>query len=83
MNDKPELTWDRICQQVGKKRFEPTPRTRFGRLLQSSKPRKTRKGKLRMKITHDYAARIDYDLWMDCLKVKELDGGTTVHQLHL
>jgi hypothetical protein len=30
-----------------------------------------------MKITHDYAARIDYDLWMDCLKVKELDGGTT------
>ena len=30
-----------------------------------------------MKITHDYAARIDYDLWMDCLKVKELGGGTT------
>ena len=30
-----------------------------------------------MKITHDYAARIDYDLWMDCMKVKELDGGTT------
>ena len=30
-----------------------------------------------MKNTHDYAARIDYDLWMDCLKVKELDGGTT------
>ena len=30
-----------------------------------------------MKITHDYAARIDYDLWMDCLKVKELDGATT------
>ena len=30
-----------------------------------------------MKATHDYAARIDYDLWMDCLKVKELDGGTT------
>jgi len=30
-----------------------------------------------MKVTHDYAARIDYDLWMDCLKVKELDGGTT------
>ena len=29
-----------------------------------------------MKITHDYAARIDYDLWMDCLKVKELDGAT-------
>ena len=30
-----------------------------------------------MKVTHDYAARIDYDLWIDCLKVKELDGGTT------
>ena len=30
-----------------------------------------------MKITHDYAARIDYDLWMDCLKVKELDAATT------
>ena len=30
-----------------------------------------------MKITHDYAARIDYDLWMDCMKVKQLDGGTT------
>jgi hypothetical protein len=30
-----------------------------------------------MKITHDYAARIDYNLWMDCLRVKELDGGTT------
>ena len=30
-----------------------------------------------MKNTHDYAARIDCDLWIDCLKVKELDGGTT------
>jgi hypothetical protein len=30
-----------------------------------------------MKITHDYAARIDYDLWMDCQRVKELDGATT------
>ena len=30
-----------------------------------------------MKIKHDYAARIDYDLWMDVLKVKELDGATT------
>ena len=30
-----------------------------------------------MKATHDYAARIDYDLWMDCLKVKELDAATT------
>ena len=33
-----------------------------------------------MKVTHDYAARIDYDLWMDCLKVKELDGGNDFHQ---
>ena len=38
MNDKPELTWDRICKQVGKKRSEPNPRTKFGRLLKSSKP---------------------------------------------
>ena len=30
-----------------------------------------------MKVKHDYAARIDYDLWMDCLRVTELDGGTT------
>ena len=30
-----------------------------------------------MKMTHDYAARIDYDFWMDCQRVKELDGGTT------
>ena len=30
-----------------------------------------------MKITHDYAARIDHDLWMDCLKVKQLDAATT------
>ena len=30
-----------------------------------------------MKTTHDYAARIDYDLWMDCLKVKQLDAATT------
>ena len=29
-----------------------------------------------MKATHDYAARIDYDLWMDCL-IKELDNATT------
>ena len=28
-------------------------------------------------MTHDYAARIDHDLWMDCLKIKQLDGGTT------
>ena len=30
-----------------------------------------------MKVAHDYAAKIDYDLWMACLKVKELDEGTT------
>ena len=30
-----------------------------------------------MKITHDYATRIDHDLWLDCLRVKELDGGST------
>ena len=30
-----------------------------------------------MRVTHDYAARIDYDLWMDCLRVKELDAATT------
>ena len=30
-----------------------------------------------MKATHDYAARIDHDLRMDCLRIKELDGGTT------
>ena len=41
---KSELTWDGICQQIGKRRFEPTPRTRFGRLLQSSKSEKTKKG---------------------------------------
>ena len=43
IDDKPELTWDRVCQQVGKKRFDSTPRTRFGRLLQSSKPERTQK----------------------------------------
>ena len=29
-----------------------------------------------MKITYDYAARIDYALWMDCLQVQELDAAT-------
>jgi hypothetical protein len=43
MVDKPELTWDRICQQVGKKRFNATPRTPFGRLLKFSKPTENRK----------------------------------------
>jgi len=36
--DKPELTWDIICKQIGKKRFQLTPRTHFGRLLRFSKP---------------------------------------------
>ena len=26
---------------------------------------------------HEYAARIDYDLWNDMTKVKSLDAGTT------
>ena len=26
---------------------------------------------------HEYAARIDYDLWEDMTKVKKLDAGTT------
>jgi len=26
---------------------------------------------------HEYAARIDYDLWMDVTKVKNMDAGTT------
>ncbi len=26
---------------------------------------------------HEYAARIDYDLWVDMTKVKNLDAGTT------
>jgi hypothetical protein len=30
-----------------------------------------------MKITHDYAARIDCDLLMVRLRIKELDSGTT------
>ena len=30
-----------------------------------------------MKVTHDYAARIDYDLWLDCQRVKDLDAATT------
>ena len=38
---------------------------------------KEQKRGLKMKATHDYAARIDHDLWMDCLKVKELDAATT------
>ena len=30
-----------------------------------------------IKSKDEIAARIDYDLWMDCQRVKELDGGTT------
>ena len=30
-----------------------------------------------MNLKHDYAARIDYDLWNDVMRVKELDAGTT------
>ena len=30
-----------------------------------------------MKATHDYAARIDNELWIDCLKVKQQDAATT------
>ena len=41
--DKSEVTWDRICQQVGKKRFDTTPSTYFGRLLRSSRPEKIQK----------------------------------------
>ena len=47
MDDKPELTWDKICQQVGKKRFNATPRTHFGRLLKSSKSEQTPKRKIK------------------------------------
>lgn len=41
--DKTEVTWDRICQQVGKKRFVTTPSAYFGRLLRSSRPDRIRK----------------------------------------
>lgn len=30
-----------------------------------------------MNLKHDYAARIDYDLWKDVNRIKELDAGTT------
>lgn len=38
MENKPELTWDRICEQVGKKRIDRTPRDRFGQPLKSQEP---------------------------------------------
>ena len=36
MTKKPEITWDRICEQVGKKRIDRTPRDIFGQPLKSS-----------------------------------------------
>tara|TARA_S200000501_G_C20767970_1_gene719196 strand:+ start:391 stop:597 length:207 start_codon:yes stop_codon:yes gene_type:complete len=30
-----------------------------------------------MKPKHDYLAKIDYELWIDINRVKELDGGVT------
>ena len=38
MTDKPELTYDRICEQIGKKRIDRTPRDRFGQPLKSQEP---------------------------------------------
>ena len=38
MSDKPELTYDKICKQIGKKRIDRNPKTRFGIQLQKSKP---------------------------------------------
>ena len=32
-----ENTWNRMCQQVGKKRFEYTPKDSFGQPLKTSK----------------------------------------------
>lgn len=32
-----ENTWGRMCQQVGKKRFEYTPKDSFGQPLKTSK----------------------------------------------
>ena len=36
MENKSELTWDRICEQIGKKRIDPTARDIFGKPLDSS-----------------------------------------------
>ena len=41
MENKPELTWDRICEQVGKKRIDRTPRDIFGQPLESSSSTET------------------------------------------
>jgi len=35
MESKPEITFDRICQQVGKKRIDRTARDIFGKPLDS------------------------------------------------
>ena len=35
MESKPEITFDRICQQIGKKRIDRTPRDIFGQPLES------------------------------------------------
>jgi len=38
MENKPEITFDRICQQVGKKRIDRISRDRFGQPLKSQEP---------------------------------------------
>jgi len=38
MDNKPEITWDRICEQVGKPRIDRTPRDIFGQPLNPQKP---------------------------------------------
>lgn len=35
IDKKPEITWDKICQQVDKKRIDRTPRDIFGQPLES------------------------------------------------
>ena len=35
MENKQEITWDRICEQVGKPRIDRTPRDIFGKPLDS------------------------------------------------
>ena len=36
MTDESNLTWDRICQQIGKKRIDRTARDIFGQPLDTS-----------------------------------------------
>ena len=38
INNKPEVTWDKICQQVGKTRIDINPKTRFGIQLKKTEP---------------------------------------------